>query len=340
MDQAADHAAGPGARLHLALGHHLGIDARHLLDDVLELQGGTQGPFLFQQPLHPGIDQHPLGVAQGAHDQAGIELRRVEDGLFHVLVDRGLLRGDEAGAHVHPVRAEGQRGHEGATIGHSAGGKEGDLQFLCRAGQQDEVRHVILARVAAALEAVDAHRVAADGLCLQGVTDGGALVDHLHPRLLQAGKPLLRVVAGGLDDLHAPVDDGLHVARIVRRGEGWQEGQVHAERLVRHLAALGDLGGEQFGRALGQAGDDPHPSGIGDRRGQFCQSDIVHAALHDGVFDAEQVCDAGLHGVPRGSVGFCRTCSLQRSAETLAGWRRFAKGMWRRASCCAIRSTA
>ena len=75
---------------------------------------------------------------------------------------RGLPRGDEAGAHVHALGTQCQRGDQAAPIGHAAGGDEGDRQFVGRARQQDEVGDVVLARVTAALEAVDADRVAPD----------------------------------------------------------------------------------------------------------------------------------------------------------------------------------
>jgi hypothetical protein len=57
------------------------------------------------------------------------------------------------------------------------------------------------------------------------------------------------------------------------------------------------ISGQQLGRALRQPGDDAQPAGVGHRRGQFGKADVVHATLDDGVLDAEQVGDAGLHGV-------------------------------------------
>jgi hypothetical protein len=87
-----------------------------------------------------------------------------------------------------------------------------------------------------------------------------------------------------------------HVAGVVGRLDGGQKREVHAEGLVGHLAAARDLARQQLGRALRQAGDDAQPAGVGDGRGQLGKADEVHAALDDGVLDAEQFGDAGLHG--------------------------------------------
>ena len=113
--------------------------------------------------------------------------------------------------------------------------------------------------------------------------------------LAQRRQPLLRIVAGCLDDLYAALDDGPHVAGIVRWSHGGQERQVHAERLVRHLAAPRDLFGEVRGRALRQSCDDAKPARIRNRGRHLGKADIVHAALKDRMLDAEHLCNAGLH---------------------------------------------
>jgi hypothetical protein len=275
--------------------HDARIDAGHLFDDVLELEVGAQRAFPSRAGGHGGVAQHALGVAQRAHHQAGVEFAGRHDGQLDVLVHRRLLRGDEARAHVHAFGAQRQRRHQRAAVGHAARGDEGNLQLLGRARQQDEVGHIVLARVAAALEAVDADRVAADRLGLERVAHRGALVDHLDAGLVQHRHPLLRVVAGGLHGLHAAVDDRLDVAGVVGRADRGQEGQVHAEGLVGHLAAAADLVGQQFRRALREAGDQTQAAGIRHGSGEFGEADKVHAALDDGMLDAEHLGD-GLHG--------------------------------------------
>ena len=297
MDQAGDHAAAPRALVHVAFHHDRGIDARHFFDDVLEGDRIAERLFLGDQALDRRIGQHAFGVAQRAHDEAGVEFGRGKDRLLHVLVHRRFLGGDEAGAHVHPLRAHRQAGDKAAPVGHAAAGDEGNVQLVRRAREQDEVRHIILARMAAAFETVDAHRIAADLLRLEAVAHRGALVDHLDPGVLQRRQQIDRVAPRRLDHLHPAVDDRLDQPGIVGRGQGRQDGEVHAEGLVGHVLAARDLVGELFGRALRQAGDDPEPARIGDGGGHLGKADIVHPALDDGVLDPEHFGDGGLHGV-------------------------------------------
>ena len=111
-------------------------------------------------------------------------------------------------------------------------------------------------------------------LGLQRMAHRGAFVDHLDAGVLQRRHVLLRAAAGGLDDLDAALDDRARcipdrAARVKRR----QEGEVHAERLVGHLAAARDFLGQQFRRLLGQAGDDAEPAGIRHRGGQLGEAD-------------------------------------------------------------------
>ena len=81
--------------------HDRRIDAGHFGDDVLELEARSQGLLFLDQAFDPGVDQHPLGVAQRPHDEAGIEFARRHQGLLDVLMDRSLHGRHEAGAHVH-----------------------------------------------------------------------------------------------------------------------------------------------------------------------------------------------------------------------------------------------
>jgi hypothetical protein len=145
------------------------------------------------------------------------------------------------------------------------------------------------------LEAVDAHRIAADALGLERVANRRALVNDLHARLLQRLHERLRAAAGGLDDLHAAVDDDAHVLVVRRRHEHRQNREIHAEGLVGHLVAARDLLLEIGRRRLREAGDDAEPAGVGDGRGHLGVADVMHAALNDGVLDAEKLGDAGLH---------------------------------------------
>src|SRR5712671_3831803 len=89
--------------------------------------------------------------------------------------------------------------------------------------------------------------------------------------------------------------DRRDIFRIGRRGEAWQEGEVHAERLVGHVATTRDFLGEQFRRLLRQAGNDTKAAGVGDGGGKLGKADIMHAALDDRMLDAEQFSDCCLH---------------------------------------------
>ena len=73
------------------------------------------------------------------------------------------------------------------------------------------------------------------------------------------------------------------------------EGEVQpAERLVGHVAAARDFLRQKLRRLLCQAGagdDAGETAGIGHGGGQFGAADEVHAALDDGMADAEHFGD-------------------------------------------------
>jgi hypothetical protein len=100
-----------------------------------------------------------------------------------------------------------------------------------------------------------------------------------------------------------PPSDRGDIFRIGRRGEGRQEGQVHAERLVRHVAATRNLFCQKLRRLLRQPGDDGEPAGIGYGGGKRGKTDIMHPALDDGMRDAEHFGDGGLQMIPPGRFG-------------------------------------
>lgn len=56
-------------------------------------------------------------------------------------------------------------------------------------------------------------------------------MDDLDPGILKRGQPLLRVVTGRVYDLHAAIDDGADIARVVRGSARGQEGQVKPKGL-------------------------------------------------------------------------------------------------------------
>ena len=165
------------------------------------------------------IGQYPLGIAHWPHYQARLQFIRRHKRLLDIVVRRRLLRGNKARAHVDAVGAERQRGDKASPIRHAARSHKRDLQLLRDSRQQDHIGNVVFARMAAALEPVDADRIAPDPLGGQRMTHRGAFVNDLDPVRLQGRDVLRRVAARGFDDPHAAFDDCVDVFRVGRRHE-------------------------------------------------------------------------------------------------------------------------
>jgi len=73
--------------------------------------------------------------------------------------------------------------------------------------------------MAAALEPVNADRIAADPLGGQRVAHRSAFVDDPDAVCLQSRDVLAWIAAGGLDNAHAALDNRMDVFRIGRRRE-------------------------------------------------------------------------------------------------------------------------
>ena len=123
--------------------------------------------------------------------------------------------------------------------------------------------------VAGALEAVDADAVHTQALRLDHGPHRRALVEHLDPVVVEHRQVRRRVRARGLDNLDAGVDDHLSVLVVRRRVDGRQDRQVHTERLVRQVPALGDLVGQVLRRRLRQRGDETQSTRIGNGGNEF-----------------------------------------------------------------------
>src|SRR5438445_3088742 len=67
MDQPDHHAAAPGAGFHVAVDHHLGVDASDLIVDVLDLEVSSLLALDLEQALDAGVLQYAFGVAQRPH---------------------------------------------------------------------------------------------------------------------------------------------------------------------------------------------------------------------------------------------------------------------------------
>ncbi len=143
--------------------------------------------------------------------------------------------------------------------------------------------------MAGAFKTVDRDAVDAHALGGERVTHAGAFVQDLDAVLPELVDMLLGLVAGGLDDLDAGLDDGLAVFGIGRRLDRGQDGEVHAERLVGHVAAAGDFLHQVLGRRLRQGREEPERAGVGDGRGQLGAPDPLHSPLNNGVLHPEHL---------------------------------------------------
>ena len=98
--------------------------------------------------------------------------------------------------------------------------------------------------MAATLEAVHRDDVRAHALGSLRVLDRHALVDHHAAVVLEELDPLTGVAPSGLHDADPLLDHDLGIGPVVRRRQRGQEGQVHANRLLRQRLALADLRAE------------------------------------------------------------------------------------------------
>jgi hypothetical protein len=165
------------------------------------------------------IGQHALGIAQWSHDQARLQFTCRDQRLLHIVVRRRLLRRDKPRVHIDAVGAEGESGDQTARIGHAARSDKRGPELFGDARQQDHVWNVVLARMPAAFETVDADRIAADPLCSQRMANRGAFMDDFDAVNLQGRQILLGVATGSFDDADAAFDDRVYVFRIGRCGE-------------------------------------------------------------------------------------------------------------------------
>jgi hypothetical protein len=138
----------------------------------------------------------------------------------------------------------------------------------------------------------------------------GAFVQYGDAVLLEFRRHIARVVARGLDDLDAGLDDHLHVLGIRRRLDRRQDGEIDAAGLAGHLPAALDLAPQVVRRRLRQRGEYPEPPCVRHRRCELRVPHPLHPALDDRVLDAQHFRDLGLHAVScSGSgVSLCGRC--------------------------------
>lgn len=210
------------------------------------------------------------GVLPPSQNQVGVVLVRRHNGLLDFLMDGRLNSAHEPSTHVDTFRTERQRRRKTLSIREPTRGDEGNVELLARPAEKNKVCDVVLADVAGALEAVDGEEIHAQLHGGLGVTDGRALVQDDRVGFLQLRNHGAGVIARCLDNLDAFVDDHLCVGGVVGGHEGWEEGQVHAERLLRHGSASTDFLAEVFGGGLRERSELGRVSGVSD-----CLSDSI-----------------------------------------------------------------
>lgn len=207
-------------------------------------------------------------------------------------MDRRFNGSAEARSHIDAVRAQRQRRGKPAPVAKATAGDHGNRQLVGSGGDQDQAWNIILARMPGTLKPVDRNRVHAHPLRRQGVTHRRAFMDDDDAMRLEMVDMLLRLVPGGLHDLHAAIDDRLAIFGIGRRVDRRQDGEVHPKRLVGHRAATVDFAAQIVGRWLGQRGQYTKAACIGDCGGQFCPANPHHPALDDRMLDPAQIGEA------------------------------------------------
>src|SRR5581483_7147002 len=126
------------------------------------------------------------------------------------------------------------------------------------------------------------------------MTHGRAFVDYRDPVRLEVLDVLLRVMTRGLDDPDAALNDGTAILRVRWRSHGRQNGEIDREWPAGQRAAALDLAPQLIRRGLSESGQDAERARVGDGRRQPGAAHPHHAALDDGVFDADQLCESSL----------------------------------------------
>lgn len=192
--------------------------------------------------------EQAAGVAPPSQQQSGVVLIALDNGLFDVLVHRGLDGSHEPCAHVDTRCTKQQGSGQAVAIGKTTTSNEGDLEGLTGSTQQNEVGDVALANVAGTLEAVNGQEVDAELNGALGMANGSALVEDNDAGLLQLLDDRAGRVACRLDNLDTLVNDGLGVGTVVRRDHGREESDVDGEGLLGKGAAPADFVAEGCGR--------------------------------------------------------------------------------------------
>src|SRR5215831_3079001 len=101
------------------------------------------------------VAKYSRGVVQLSKHQARVALRRIDERLFDVRMNRRFLSRAEARAHVDALCAKRERCRHAAAVTDASGSDDRNLEFFDRGGNQNESADIVLARMTCAFEAVD-----------------------------------------------------------------------------------------------------------------------------------------------------------------------------------------
>src|SRR5579864_1538074 len=110
----------------------------------------------------------------------------------------------------------------------------------------------------------------------------------LDTRVFETTHVWLWIATGRLDDPHPKLIDSIDVFMIGRGRKLRKQREIHAEWLISHFPAPGNFLCKQFRRLLCQGSDNAQAAGVGNRRGKFCEANVMHPSLNDGIFNLEK----------------------------------------------------
>src|ERR1700732_161364 len=205
VDQSLHLSCGPDAFIGIAVRvDHFAAGAG---DEIANLLEGCA--FLFHGDYFGAdrISRNARGVTHGTKNQLGLALVIGDDFFLDPLMDRALFGAHEARAHIDAFGAQRQCRDQAAPVPEATRRDHWNLHFVGRHRNQDEPGRIVFAGMTRALKTIDRNRIDPHTLRRQRVTHAGAFVNDHNAVLLEFGDVLLRLVAGGLDDLDAALDD-------------------------------------------------------------------------------------------------------------------------------------
>jgi hypothetical protein len=155
--------------------------------------------------------------------------------------------------------------------------------------------------MARTLNPVDTDTIHTNTLRAQRMLQCHTLVNHQYIVLLQELQNRHRITCR-LDNLDPFLNSNLRVGHVIRLDDSGEKSDVHAEGLGGHSASFADLSAKELGRGLRQSGEEAEAASVGDGADELRFADPHHAALHDGLFDADRLREPGFDGHDCGGV--------------------------------------